>query len=205
MTQFAVAFAWIEAAVVHYLHLHFYPDGFRFPLVLWPQDLLLVEMGREFCTVIILATAAILVAGTRWSRLAWFMYIFGVWDIFYYVWLALLEGWPPSLFTLDLLFLLPVPWAGPVIAPVVVSLGLMISAALIIKIEGSGKHFSPGWLISSLTLIAWAAILTSFLWDAEPLMKFGTASPFRWDIFVSGLVIWMIAIGFLANKSFARG
>ncbi len=58
---------------------------------------------------------------------------------------------------LVLLFLLPVPWTGPVIAPVIVSLGLVLTAVLIIKIEASREHFSPGWMISSLTLIAWSA------------------------------------------------
>jgi hypothetical protein len=41
-----------------------------------------------------------------------------LWDIFYYVGLKTLLGWPPSLFTWDVLFLIPVPWSAPVLAPV---------------------------------------------------------------------------------------
>ncbi len=205
MTLFAIAFAWIESAVVHYLRLHFYPDGFRTPAVLFPPDLMLVETGREICTVIVLATAAVLAANTRWTRLAWFMYVFGLWDISYYIWLILFEGWPPSPFTMDLLFLLPVPWAGPVIAPVTVSLSFILSAVLIIKIEANREHFSPGWMISSLTLIAWTAILVSFIWNAEQLMKTGDVSPFRWDIFLGGVLTWMVAIVLLLKQSFDTG
>ena len=37
---------------------------------------------------------------------------------FYYLFLIPLTGWPKSLLDWDILFLLPVPWWGPVIAPV---------------------------------------------------------------------------------------
>ncbi|HNT42130.1 MAG TPA: hypothetical protein PKN78_07855, partial [Tenuifilaceae bacterium] len=60
-----------------------------------------------------------------------------VWDIFYYVFLKLLIGWPTSMLTWDLLFLIPVTWTGPVVAPVAISL-MMITLALVI-LKSAGK------------------------------------------------------------------
>ena len=59
------------------------------------------------------------------ERLAWAAVVFGAWDIGYYFWLWVFSGWPSSLGTWDLLFLLPLPWVGPVWAPVIVSLALV--------------------------------------------------------------------------------
>ena len=77
-----------------------------------------------------LAAAGLAIAGNFRQWLAGFMISFGVWDIFYYVFLRLLIGWPESLMTWDLLFLLPVPWVGPVIAPVLVSLSMIVAGGV---------------------------------------------------------------------------
>ncbi|MFN3876453.1 MAG: hypothetical protein ACK4L7_11140, partial [Flavobacteriales bacterium] len=83
------------------------------------------EVWREAATLLMLLAPAALVARSALERFAWFCYGFGVWDIFYYVWLKALIGWPGSLLSPDLLFLIPVPWVGPVWAPCAVSLGLI--------------------------------------------------------------------------------
>lgn len=194
LTVFSVAFACIEAAVVHYLHLHFYPEGFGFPIVQWPMELYLVEMAREFSTVVVLAAVSILAAVGWWQRIAFFMFMFGVWDIFYYLWLVPFEGWPPSLFTPDLLFLLPVPWVGPVIAPVIVSLGLILSAWLIIHLERKREVFAPGFGTIVLIFAGWLIILLSFMWHAPSVLETGATGPFRWDLFLLGTVLWFLAL-----------
>ena len=201
VTLFAVAFAWIESAVVHYLHVHFYPEGFGFPLVEWPQGMLAVEFGREISTVVVLAAVAILAGGSWWRRFAWFMLAFGVWDILYYVWLVLFEGWPQSLLTPDLLFLVPVPWAGPVLAPVLVSLGLILCAVLIVWTEEKRGVFKPGaWTIVTV-LAGWAVILTSFMLDSLEIIGSGTTGPYRWEVFAVGMAIWAAALIGLAARS----
>lgn len=202
MSLFAVAFAWIESAVVHYLHSQFYQDGFSFPLVPWPMKLTLIEVAREISTMIILAGAAYLAAGKWWSRFAWFMFLMGVWDIFYYIWLLLFEGWPSSPFTMDLLFLVPVPWAGPVLAPVLVSIGLMICGVMVILTELTTSRFNPGVFVMSTTLAGWALVLTSFLWDAIRLIETGSITPFRWDIFIVGMLIWFPGMVVLIFRTF---
>jgi hypothetical protein len=84
-----------------------------------------IEVGRETATLVMIGAVAWNVGRSSLERLAWGAVIFGVWDIGYYAWLWVLAGWPPSLHSWDLLFLIPAPWAGPVWAPIVVSFGLI--------------------------------------------------------------------------------
>lgn len=51
---FAIAMAYLEAAVVVYLRMIFYPEGFQFPLKLMPITTMLIEYGREFSTIVML-------------------------------------------------------------------------------------------------------------------------------------------------------
>jgi len=106
---FAVAMAYVEAAVVAYLRLLFYPDGFLVEtatLDAVPRQVLLTEAGREAATIVMLLAVAFLTARRNWwERLAYFIWAFAVWDIFYYVWLFVLIRWPSNLMTLDVLFL----------------------------------------------------------------------------------------------------
>lgn len=190
---FAIAFAAIESAVVHYLHMHFYPDGFSFPLAGMTQHFLGVEVTREAATVVVMFTVAFLAHRLWWGRFAWFMLIFGVWDIFYYIWLVVFERWPESLFTADLLFLIPAPWAGPVLSPVLVSVGLIISGVLVLHRldHGQGSPGRPTWIP---TLIGWFIILGAFLQEAPSIMETNDAGPFNWWLFAAGLVVWTAGI-----------
>src|ERR1043166_3119153 len=84
-----------------------------------------VELWREAATLVMLAAVGLL-AGRTWRRRAGYAALaFGVWDIFYYVFLRVISGWPRTLFDWDVLFLLPLPWWGPVLAPVSIAV-LMI-------------------------------------------------------------------------------
>ena len=136
LAAFAVAMAYVEAAVVAYLRLLYYPDGFSIEgaasLQCVPPSALAIEIGREAATIVMLVAVAFLSAGKNWwVRLAHFMWAFALWDIFYYIWLYVLLRWPPGPMTVDVLFLIPKPWIAPVFVPVVISL-LMIGSALAI-------------------------------------------------------------------------
>jgi len=95
------------------------------------EHLALTEIFWEAATLIMLVGIGIIAGRNSSERFAWFLYSFAVWDIFYYVFLKLLLNWPESFMTWDILFLIPVTWVGPVIAPVIVSI-TMIAFALII-------------------------------------------------------------------------
>jgi len=131
----AVAFAFVEAMVVYYLrklfglqyHLTFVPAGFHFPRAYLPY-----EQAREAATMVTLLAVGLLAGRTWWQRLAYWLLAFGVWDIFYYVWLWVLLRWPSSPGTRDLLFLLPNEWWAPVWQPVLASCVFVAGAAVIL-------------------------------------------------------------------------
>ncbi len=135
---FFVAFAYIEAAVVVYLRAIFYEDGFNFPITNFNNfplfgKFLVFEVFREAATLVILFTGAFLIEKDSRRRMAVFLIIFAVWDIFYYVWLKVLLGWPASVFDWDIIFLIPLTWAGPVLAPLISSFTMLVMAAFLLS------------------------------------------------------------------------
>ncbi|MEW6584878.1 MAG: hypothetical protein AB1442_04605 [Nitrospirota bacterium] len=129
LTVFGIAMGFLEAAVVVYLRDLYFPEGFAFPLKSMSLESLRVEYLRETATIVMLLSLGAVAGRNFFERLSIFLYSFGIWDIFYYVWLKALIDWPPSLLTWDILFLIPVIWVGPVLAPVICS-GTMIGIAL---------------------------------------------------------------------------
>lgn len=187
LTAFSIAMAYLETAVVAYLRWLYYPEGFAFPIKLIPNNAALVELGREAATMVMLLTIAMAAGKVFWRRLAYFMFVFGVWDIFYYLWLKVLLNWPESLLTWDLLFLIPLPWSSPVLAPILISIAMIISAIIILRVEAQGFqiNFSPlDWLLEVLAALA---IIASLLWNALNIMKLQAPTIFRWEIFSLGL------------------
>jgi hypothetical protein len=130
--------AYVESAVVSYLRFLYYPGGFVIgdgsATAAMGSAAFRIELGREAATVVMLAAVALLAARRSWwERLAYFIWTFAVWDIFYYVWLYVLLSWPPDLMTLDVLFLIPRVWVAPVVLPVAVSGVMLVLAVVILK------------------------------------------------------------------------
>lgn len=127
----ALAFGWIEASVVVYLREIYvgelarqgtsYLAGLQVPLVTLPSHLVAVEMVREACTIVLLASVAWMAGRRPADRIGAFLLSFGIWDLVYYAVLKLALGWPDSLGAWDILFLIPLPWVAPVWAPVTVA------------------------------------------------------------------------------------
>jgi hypothetical protein len=162
---YSIAMGFLEGAVVVYLREILYPEGFAFPMKAMPASLLIPEILREGATLIMLLAVGILAGRNLKERFAWFIFCFGIWDIFYYVFLKWMIGWPDSLFTWDILFLIPVVWTGPVLAPVIVSM-IMIALALIL-IEQGERRAHERVRQMSCALIGTGAIVVyiSFTWD----------------------------------------
>ena len=198
---FSIAMAFLEAAVVVYLRELYYPEGFCFPLKMLPSRILVIELVREAATIIILAAIGWLSAKSFTGRFAGFMIAFGVWDIFYYAFLKLSMDWPVSLLDWDILFLIPLPWVGPVIAPVLVSICLIGSGVLIWLRESqnrpvciSGRH----WI---LEVAAGLIIIGSFLTNTETVIAQNVPASFRWEIFSIGLLSGVIVFIHAVRKS----
>ena len=102
-------------------------------------------------------------------------------------------GWPPSLLTWDILFLIPVPWIGPVLAPVLVSVGLIVGSLLLLEAQrGQRLHF-PGRLWG-LAVTGGALVLLSFMLDAQVVLAQEPLPPFRWELFGAGIACGVIAL-----------
>jgi hypothetical protein len=195
-TAFAVTMAYLESAIVVYLRRLYYHDrnGFDFPLVVIDSPTLLLEVGREACTMVMLATFGIAAGHTNVGRLAWFLFLFGVWDIFYYLWLKVFLNWPPSLLTWDVLFLIPVPWIGPVLAPVSVASTMIVMALIMLQLEARGPVLPAGtrmWLAQAAAALM---IIVSFTIDVIPRLDLQGAllgqwvpTTYRWEMLLLGL------------------
>jgi hypothetical protein len=126
VAAYAAAMAWVEAAVVFYLRTMVDRiEPYQTDPLPFASGFAVAELVREAATLIMLLMVGILAGKTWRTRLGFAAIAFGFWDIFYYVFLKVLCGWPHSFLDWDILFLLPMPWWGPVLAPVSVA-GLMI-------------------------------------------------------------------------------
>jgi hypothetical protein len=176
LTAFSIAMGFLEGAVVVYLREIYYPKGFDFPLAPITSTIAITELLREAATLIMLIGIGILTGKNKAERFVCFLYSFAVWDIFYYVFLKLLLNWPASLFTWDILFLLPVPWVGPVLAPCITSLSMIVLFGYIMFYSNKYnklKIITTEWrwlIIGSLVVIA------SFVWDYFKYKTSGAAT-----------------------------
>lgn len=189
---FAVAMAYLESAVVVYLQRAQSIDpNALFPLQ-QPQmlgNLAAIEVGREVATIVMLAAVGVLAGRRAIDRLAWCAVAFGVWDIFYYLWLWVFIGWPHSPLTWDVLFLIPVPWVGPVWAPVAVSAALVgFGLAAARQIE-RGRVPRIGLPQVGLGIAGGLLVILSFTLDAWSLMHGGAPSWFAWPVFAAGMAV----------------
>lgn len=164
---FALAMGYLESAVVVYLRELYYPEGFDFPMKEMAHRLAITELYREAATLVMIIAVSVLASPYRLHRFAWFLVIFSVWDLAYYVFLKVIIGWPSSLFTTDILFLLPSIWTGPVIAPVINSITMLLLASVIMRYKKQ-----PG-LTLRLSKLAWIFLVAgSILVLAAYMMDF---------------------------------
>ncbi len=190
---FGVAFAYVESSVVVYLRALYYPGGFVFPLKAMPAQHAIVELLREFATIIMLVTVGWMAGRSRWSRFGYFIIAFAVWDIFYYVWLKVLLNWPASIFDWDILVLIPLPWIGPVIAPCLISI-LMATAGFLIVRKDDVSVFRPplsAWMAGGLGTLL---MLYSFVRDTNATLNLQLPQPYRYEFLFAGLALCVLAL-----------
>lgn len=185
LALFSIAFGYIEGAVVVYLRELYYPDGFRFPLVEFPRHLAAVELVRELATIILLWCAGWLSAIEPIRRFGAFAFCFGLWDLVYYGALKAALGWPATWMEWDILFLIPAPWVGPVLTPMLIAIALCVVGAMLFLIpeERRPRITRTDWLVESL---AGCVVLTSFLWNAPAIVRNEPPTSFPWMIFFAG-------------------
>jgi hypothetical protein len=199
---FAFAMACVEAAVVVYLRrLHGITDLIR-DRPLFDPFVAAVEVTREAATLVMLLAFGWVAGRNAQSRLGFAFFAFGVWDIFYYVWLRAFLDWPASLLEPDVLFLIPLPWWGPVLCPALVALLMAAGGAAAVIHDDRGRRFSPRPSEWAAIAAGAVAVLYSFMADALAALPAGyeelnrlRPDGFAWPIYLAGLaaMAWGVA------------
>lgn len=189
---FGAAFGYVEAAVVVYL---------RAALEVMPGAVMAhdpgtvgtfeaVEIARELATLVMIAAVGLLAGRTRLERLAWAAVVFGTWDIVYYLGLRLAIGWPPAFDTLDVLFLVPAPWVGPVWAPIVVSAALVAAGLAAARRLRTGGLVTVGPVQAAGALAGGLLVILSFLIETN---ADGSGPWTPWPVFWAGMALAIVA------------
>ncbi len=223
LSVFAIAMGFFESAVVIYLRKIYYPDGFAFPLQGFLEPFILnVEWIREISTIIMLVCIGYLAGKNIYERIAYFIFSFAVWDIFYYIFLKITLDWPASLLTLDLLFLIPLPWIAPVLAPIIISITMIMLSLIIIGLQDKGIKVNFSNKEWSLFILGSIIILYTFLYDYSKLIFAGgfakdfftlSVNPafigavssfipeeYNWLLFFLGEIFVLLGIFYLYNR-----
>lgn len=193
---FAAAMAWVEAAAVLYLRGN--PAliaAHRLNVVPEAIGLGTVELVREAATLAMLLAVGWLAGPTSRSRWGYTLVAFGAWDILYYAFLVPISGWPRSVFDWDLLFLIPLPWWGPVLAPCLISVSMICCGTLISQWDEPARPVQPGRRSLAYCGLGIALVLAVFMTDALRSILHGAPLPsappvwFNWPLFVVALVL----------------
>jgi len=203
---FAIGMAWVEAASVYYLRVMVDRlDPYQANPLPMRGVLEQVELVREAATLLMLLTMGALAGRTWRTRLGYSAIAFGVWDILYYVFLRMICGWPKSLFDWDLLFLLPLPWWGPVLAPVCIAWLLIVWGTLVsqLAVQSPASAVAATWW--RLNWLGVALALYVFMADSLRAVHQGlevtrTVLPqaFNWSVFVVALTLMAAPVAQLA-------
>jgi hypothetical protein len=191
--------AYVESAAVLYLRTIYGgidPVGVRHTLFDPLPDFIWIEIGREAATIFMLAAVGFLAASSLAGRIGAFALAMGVWDIFYYVFLWLFAGWPASAFDADILFLIPLPWWGPVISPMLIAT-LIVGAGAATMARELGDRLPRPNRFDCIAVLAGAGLcLLAFMFDAVQEVRHGGLNaaydvrgggPFPWPLYLAGL------------------
>jgi hypothetical protein len=204
---FGLGFGFVEAAVVVDLREALRPAVERiaghspddpFPMVpfdrlahddLAAAQLLRIETLREAATMVLLAGVGMAAGRSGLGRFSAFVAGFGVWDLSYYLSLKWLIDWPASVWTWDILFLIPVPWAAPVLAPSIVAATMVLAGSIVLVEEATGRPFRVSRGEWAAIVAGGLILIASFCWDWRHIADGGVPEGFPWPLFFIGEAI----------------
>ena len=213
LTIFALSFGFVECSVVVYLRKIYYgAEQCLFPLKTFEPHIFGVELFREAATLLMLFAVSAAAFEKKILRFAGFIWGFAVWDIMYYVFLKLSINWPATILDWDILFLIPIAWASPVLAPVICSVTMLFLAGIIFFY--SAKNYSVTFSRLQLPLLISGSllILISFVQDYAALAFTAPAEQlqnavahfvpqyFNWLLFCVGEAGILFALWDLSNR-----
>ena len=191
---FAIAMAYVESAVVVYLRALYKIDHLMQDMPQMSDQYTLIEIGREISTLVMLVIIGLIAGRQKQDKVGYAVIAFGLWDIFYYIWLVIFIGWPGTLLDWDLLFLIPLPWWGPVLSPILIALLLVAGGGIaVLKAErGEALRFtSVDWSIAGVSslLALYVFMNDALLAIPEGFKAASIVRPtfFNWPLFIIAL------------------
>jgi hypothetical protein len=163
---------------------------------------------REGATLLMLAMTGMLAGQTWRARLSYAAIAFGSWDILYYVFLRVISGWPTSLFDWDILFLLPLPWWGPVLAPVCIA-SLMIVWGTLVS-QGRDRISATRFTRASWSMSATGVLLALGIFMADSIRALPGGldtvhqvlpTAFNWPVFGAALLLMATPLAYTGWRS----
>lgn len=195
VSAYAIAMALLEAIVVIYIRSLLSFRGNEVDL----GSHLNLEIWREAATLVMLVAVGYLAGKRGWDRLSYGLFAFGLWDIWYYIWLKVFTGWPSGLLSWDILFLIPFRWWGPVLSPMLIALLICVSAVFtVIRIERGER---PGFNLPSLGMVSAGVLLALYVFMNDSLHAWlnGQSNwhtlrpePFNWPLFLVALLLMAV-------------
>ncbi len=192
VSVYAIAMAFLEAVAVAYIRglLHITAD--HVSLGAWAR----MEIWREVATIVMLAAVGWMAGRNRLDRWSFGLFAFGLWDIWYYVWLRVLLGWPETLLDWDTLFLIPLRWWGPVLSPVLIAALICVTAVLAVVRTERGQR--PQVTPARVGVVALGGLLALYVFMSDSLHAllqkrpdWATLrpGPFKWPLFLVALAL----------------
>ncbi len=148
------------------------------------------EVAREITPLVVLLAMAWALGRRKREFVAFFLLGFGVWDIFYYVFLKVLLGWPPSLGTWDVLYLIPTAWVAPVWAPLMISATLILIGLGLLYLGGRHRRGRTSFPARLVVAVGTGLVLASFLLRTGEAFR-NVPLQFDWPVFLVG---WVMAV-----------
>lgn len=200
LTVYAICMANVEASLVVHLRTIYYPGNpvEIFPLSLLSHRDLFIELFRELATILMIFSVAVLSVREKHRQLGAFLFVFGLWDLFYYLWLKIIIGWPVRWLEWDVLFLIPWPWLAPWITAALIAVIMVAGGFRMLMLDAKSEMSGPGLVL----LIAGILIsLISLLLPAWPLLVNGEAAfrgympkGFPWILYVTGYLLMAVGL-----------
>jgi hypothetical protein len=209
VVAFAAGMAWVEAACVYYLRVMvdrvepYQPNPLPIRGILGD-----VELVREGATLLMLAMTGMLAGRTWRARLSYAAIAFGSWDVLYYVFLRVISGWPASLFDWDILFLLPLPWWGPVLAPVSIASLMIVWGTLVTQGRDRLSATRFTWALWGASGTGVLLALRIFMADSIHALSGGLdrvhqvlPTAFNWPVFGAALLLMTTPLAYTGWRS----
>jgi hypothetical protein len=199
LTLYAIAMAQVEASLVIHLRTIYSADPLQiFPLSLFTWRDLLMELVRETATLVMILMVALLSARGFTRVFAAFVFVFGLWDLFYYLWLKIMMGWPVSWMEWDVLFLLPWVWLGPWLTPALIALLFVVWGGWVLCSPREVRFSRNNAVLFVLgVLLALAAFLQPaafVLWKGKAALQDFQPEGFWWFLYLPGYLLMVIGL-----------